>query len=39
MELKDVLLAGENSGKVKVISLIFECVWTKMGMTTYLSVS
>ena len=30
------LHAGANSGKLEVISLIFEWVWSKMGVATYL---
>ena len=30
------LYAGANSGKLEVISLIFEWVWSEMGVATYL---
>ena len=32
MEWTDFLRAFANSGKLKVTSLIFEWVWSKMGM-------
>ena len=36
MEFTEFLHAGANSGKPKVILLLFEWVWSKMGMTIYL---
>ena len=36
MELTYFLLAGANSGILKVISLIFEWVRSKMGVAIYL---
>ena len=35
-EWTDFLNAGANSGKLKVISLIFEWSWLKMGIAIYL---
>ena len=36
MEFTDFLLAGANSGILKVISLIFEWVRSKTGVAIYL---
>ena len=36
IEWTDFLHAGANSGKFKVISLIFEWIWSKMDMVVYL---
>ena len=36
MEWTDFLHAGANSGKLKAISLIFECLSSEMGMAIYL---
>ena len=32
MEWTDILHAGTNSGKLKVISMIFGRVWSEMGV-------
>ena len=36
MEWTDFLHAGANLGKLKVILLIFEWVWSKMDVAIYL---
>ena len=36
MECTEFLHGGANSGKLKFISLIFEWVWSKMGIAIYL---
>ena len=36
MEITDFLDASANSGKLKVILLMFEWVWPKTGMAIYL---
>ena len=32
MEWTDILRCGANSGKLKVISMVFEWAWSEMGM-------